>query len=413
MKITLVLVVLYHISLIVHAAVHRATIKKTLSMRQQLLRAGKLKEYNQLVKSLLRESGMARLLDYMDDVYVMNITLGSPPQQFEVVPDTGSSDLWVLSMECKSDSCTGGDSTQTRKKRARNRFDSRSSLLFPLEAAPINDRKSSTYKAYGRNFSINYASGRCAGILGIDQLSFADFTITNQIFGLVHDIDRMFGNLPIDGVMGLAWPALSSFKVTQPMQSILDDLDFPIMSIYMYTYVGPPMEEVLGGAITFGYADDDYCYEVIGWVELTSQTFWQFTVQGVRVNSYESTSWQQAISDTGSSYLQIPSFLMKSIVESINATYSFEYEVYVIDCAMKENGPAIEIIMDDKSYPILPNQYIKRYYNENHKPICMFAALENFGVGFSPSWILGDVFISSYCHIYDFANNRIGFSAVW
>lgn len=44
---------------------------------------------------------MKQLLDYGDFEYVTNITLGTPPQQFVVVPDTGSSNLWVPGLNCK------------------------------------------------------------------------------------------------------------------------------------------------------------------------------------------------------------------------------------------------------------------------------------------------------------------------
>ncbi|CAG9540655.1 unnamed protein product [Cercopithifilaria johnstoni] len=385
MKIEMILIVLYYIVFTVHAAIHRVTMKKTASIRQQLLRTGKLKEYKRLVQSSLKQSGIFQYIEYMDNLYVINITIGSPPQHFEIVPDTGSSDLWVVSTDCNSESCAGSEIY------VKNQFD---------------PSISSTYSSYGHNFSINYELGYSEGILGIDQLSFADFTIKRQVFGLANNLADFFGYLPIDGTMGLAWPALSSFHVTTPIQNIIGELDLPIIAIYM------SQRESGKGVITFGSSDYENCDPVINWVQLTSQTFWQFTIQGVRVQTYESTGWQQAISDSGTSFLQIPSFLMKPILEKINATYSFVYEAYVVDCITQYIGPSIQIKIGSIYYSILPNQYIQTYTDNSQYSICIFAAFENFGIGFSPSWILGDVFIRSYCNIYDFGNGRIGFSEV-
>ena len=91
------------------------------------------------------------LTNVQDTQYYGPIALGTPPQQFTVIYDTGSSNLWVPSSRCYSIAC----------------------FLHHT----FYDSSSSTYKANGEKISIQYGSGAVSGYVSQDTLIWGDHKI--------------------------------------------------------------------------------------------------------------------------------------------------------------------------------------------------------------------------------------------
>ncbi|CAA9995007.1 unnamed protein product, partial [Nesidiocoris tenuis] len=79
-------------------------------------------------------------------VYYGTIEIGTPPQEFEVVFDTGSSDLWVPSISCPTTYCKG-----------HRRYVGANSTTYVADGAPVN---------------IAYGSGTVVGMRSIDLVSY-------------------------------------------------------------------------------------------------------------------------------------------------------------------------------------------------------------------------------------------------
>ena len=104
--------------------------------------------------------GSIDINDYENAQYYGEINIGTPEQAFNVIFDTGSSDLWVASVNCL-DTC--------------GRHPKYDSSL------------SSTYVANGTDFHITYGSGPVSGYQSIDALNFGGLVIPDQEFAEITD----------------------------------------------------------------------------------------------------------------------------------------------------------------------------------------------------------------------------------
>ncbi|KAJ1357689.1 Inositol hexakisphosphate and diphosphoinositol-pentakisphosphate kinase [Parelaphostrongylus tenuis] len=211
------LLVLVTIVAMIHGKMYKMEARSSGSLIARLIKTNLYHKYLENLnfrRFQVHKKGSQPIMDYYDTVYTVNATVGTPGQSVALCLDTGSSNLWVIDASCTTDACDGvpGD-IHTRRK-----FNTTASSTFSKE----------TSVTYG----ITCGDGLCRGKLAKDTVSFADLTIKQQQFLDADDVDGSIGDMPFDGVLGLAWSVLAIENVTTPMQNLLPTLDAPIFTVW-------------------------------------------------------------------------------------------------------------------------------------------------------------------------------------
>jgi len=312
--------------------------------------------------------------DLYNTFYLGKANIGTPKQNFTVVLDTGSSDLWVADI--------------TWSGSGKHQFDS---------------SKSSTYKKQSGTFSIQYGSGSVSGFKGMDTACFdaTPYCASNQIFGQVNQMQVM-DQQPIDGICGMAFPTISSLGTNPPWLNIINNGSpkpaNPWFTVWLTELKGTPQGQI-GGAFTFGDYDTVNCAATGDWVPLSQQLWYEFGIDGVGCGSFMGRA-ASAISDTGTSFLIGPTNDVNSIMSQLGATYDPSYGLYSMDCS--GSSKTIDVKIKGKTYSIIS----KNYLVDLGTGTCYVAAA-GADIG-DPAWILGDTFIRSYCNAYDLKGSRVG-----
>jgi hypothetical protein len=316
--------------------------------------------------------------DYANSQYFGEISLGTPPQKFEVIFDTGSSDLWVASSKCDS-SCG--------------------------RHAKYNSAKSSSYVANGTAFDIMYGSGPVSGFESVDTLQTGGITVASQEFAEVTDASGLGAAYKLgkfDGILGLAFPVLSVNHVPTVFENMITQklVAEGLFSFYLGKEDGAKGELLMGGV------DPNYFSGDITYVPLKAATYWEINLDGFQFGStnFIPSGGQNSIVDSGTSILTGPSDVVKQIAESIGAKELVPNE-YMVDCNAK-NLPNMDFTINGNVYTLTPADYLIP-----DGEMCLFGMMGlDIPKPTGPLWILGDVFMRKYYTVFDVSNKRVGFA---
>ncbi|KAI5363842.1 Putative aspartic peptidase A1 family, aspartic peptidase, active [Septoria linicola] len=314
--------------------------------------------------------------NFLNAQYFSDIAVGTPPQEFKVVLDTGSSNLWVPSSECGSIACY-----------LHSKYD---------------HGASNTYKQNGSDFAIQYGSGSLEGYISQDTVQIGDLKIKNQLFAeATSEPGLAFAFGRFDGILGLGYDTISVNKIPPPFYNMIDQglLDEKVFAFYLSsTDKGDESEAIFGGV-----NKDHYTGEMTK-IPLRRKAYWEVDLDaitfGKQTAEIDATG---AILDTGTSLIALPSTLAELLNKEIGAKKSYNGQ-YTVDCSKRDSLPDLTFTLTGHNFTIDAYDYILEVQGSCISAFMGFDIPEPAG----PLAILGDAFLRKWYSVYDLENNSVG-----
>lgn len=319
------------------------------------------------------------LTDLEDAEYYGEVYIGSPPQKFTVIYDTGSSNLWVPSKGC------------TNCKHGTPAYDSTAST---------------TYAKNGQAFALQYGTGSCQGFLSQDQVSIGGLSIDGFKFGEVtSEAVDVFGQAPFDGILGMGVPGAAVDKVPMPMDMLVAQkkLEHNVFAFYLSSGGRTGSTLTLGGTDPAFY-EGDFSYVPVS-VAGRLLPYWLVKASDIKVAgaSAKACNWLTGclmVVDTGTSVFAGPPSAVNALVAKIGNVSA--------DCSNVASLPTLAITMGGKDFELGPDFYVIRAKDEHGQVQCQLG-IEGVNAG-APLWILGDPFLRKYYTVWDAEQKRVGFA---
>ncbi|XP_050368495.1 aspartic proteinase-like [Argentina anserina] len=239
---------------------------------------------------------IVKLKNYLDAQYYGEIAIGTPPQPFTVIFDTGSSNMWVPSIKCYlSVAC--------------------------YFHAKYKSSASSSYKKNGKSASIQYGTGSISGFFSNDNVKVGDLVVKDQEFiEATSEPGLTFLAAKFDGLLGLGFQEISVGNAVPVWYNMIKQglIKEPMFSFWMNRNAAAQE----GGELVFGGVDPNHFKGKHTYVPVTRKGYWQFDMGDVLIGDKPTgycSGGCNAIADSGTSLLAGPTTVITMINKAIGA----------------------------------------------------------------------------------------------
>ncbi|KAH7884652.1 aspartic peptidase A1 [Phlebopus sp. FC_14] len=317
-----------------------------------------------------------------DDVaYIASVQIGTPPQNFNILMDSGSADFWVGAENCQSQQ--GGCGNHTF----------------------LGTQSSSSFVQNNTQFQVTYGSGAVAGQLCQDNVVMAGLALNNHSFGVATQESVQFASssVPFDGLMGLAKSTLSQQKVQTPVEALA--ANGLISSAITSFKISRLADQLNDGEITFGGLDSTKfdANTLATFPNVNAQGFWEGAVDAITVNGADTgLTGRTAILDTGTTLILAPPSDAQAIIQGMGGTCDQQ------QCTVPCTGNAsLALSFGNASFAIDPRDMAVLPVNPNDPTGDCTAGIQPGQIGAATEWLVGDVFLKNAYFSVDVNKNQI------
>ncbi|KAF9220083.1 acid protease [Gyrodon lividus] len=302
------------------------------------------------------------------------ISIGTPPRNFAVLFDTGSSDIILPGALC-DDTCDGHAF-----------YDPEASLSSIDLDRPFRAWFGSSDGAFGYQY--------------IDNVTVAGLTATHQTLGAAMRYSQglQIGRFAGDGLLGMAFQSLSTFGQSPFFQTLVTEgqTDEPVFAFNLGAYGA---ELYLGGTNPDMYTGD------FTWVPVIRQAYWEVNIDNVVGNGQNVLTSVAGIIDTGSFFVRGPPSDVAALYAVIGGTpFPSRPGYYSFPC---DAVPSVGFTFGGRYFPI-PAESLNIGFDRNNPSQCVGAII----AGIYGTWVVGTTFLDSVYIAFDVGNVRVGFATL-
>eukprot|EP00450_Noctiluca_scintillans_P023542 CAMPEP_0194515976 /NCGR_PEP_ID=MMETSP0253-20130528/48748_1 /TAXON_ID=2966 /ORGANISM="Noctiluca scintillans" /LENGTH=470 /DNA_ID=CAMNT_0039359775 /DNA_START=60 /DNA_END=1472 /DNA_ORIENTATION=+ len=288
-----------------------------------------------------------RVVSYKS-TYSGPLAIGTPPQEFRVVFDTGSGNLIVPAVECQSEACL-----------VHRTYDA----LASNTSKPVNVDGSEVYPGdFCDQVTVGFGTGLIKGEFTRDVVCLGEaehnrHCVDADVIVAVEMSTNPFKSFSFDGIFGMGLGALALGAKSSVFQQFLQGGRASAPRFGVFLTEGDDGET---SEIAIGGHNQERLLEPLSFspVRMPQLGYWQVPILDIRVDGESlgicDDGSCRGVVDTGSSHMGVPSSVLRQMSDSLRVDAGD-----LADCRLAR-APTIEIDLTSTTLVITPETYMRR-----------------------------------------------------